>query len=82
MGGVPPALLPLTERPERAALFCDFDGTLAPIVADPADARPLPGATDVLGVLAGRYRLVAVVSGRPAESAILRSSSRVTRART
>ena len=53
--------------PGHAAILLDFDGTLAPIVADPADARPLPGATDVLGVLAGRYRLVAVVSGRPAE---------------
>ena len=45
----------------------DFDGTLAPIVDDPAQARPLPGAVDVLGRLAGRLARVAVVSGRPVD---------------
>jgi trehalose 6-phosphate phosphatase len=44
----------------------DFDGTLAPIVEDPAAARPLPGAVEVLGRLAERFGVVAVVSGRPA----------------
>jgi trehalose 6-phosphate phosphatase len=44
----------------------DFDGTLAPIVDDPAAARPLPAARDVLGRLAARFGRVAVVSGRPA----------------
>jgi len=65
VAGLPPALRPLSERPERSALFVDFDGTLAPIVADPAAARPLPGARDVLARLAGRLAVVAVVSGRP-----------------
>ncbi len=45
----------------------DFDGTLAPIVDDPAQARPLPGAVDTLGRLATRLRRVAVVSGRPVD---------------
>lgn len=45
----------------------DFDGTLAPIVDDPAQARPLPGAVDALGRLAARLGRVAVVSGRPVE---------------
>ncbi len=45
----------------------DFDGTLAPIVADPAEARPLPGAVEVLGRLARRLSRVAVVSGRPVD---------------
>jgi trehalose 6-phosphate phosphatase len=44
----------------------DFDGTLAPIVDDPAAARPLPETRDVLGRLVGRLGRVAVVSGRPA----------------
>ncbi len=70
MGGapvLPPALRPLHDRPGGAALFLDFDGTLAPIVADPSVARPLDGVVEVLGHLATRLALVAVVSGRPAE---------------
>ena len=47
-------------------MFSDFDGTLAPIVDDPAAAQPLPGVVDVLGRLAGRYGRVGVISGRPA----------------
>ncbi len=59
------ALAPLLARPGEAAVVVDFDGTLAPIVNDPASARPTPGATDALAALAGRYGLVAVMSGRP-----------------
>lgn len=59
-------LVPLREDPASAALFLDFDGTLAPIVADPAAARPLPEAPRTLGRLARRFGLVVVVSGRPA----------------
>jgi trehalose 6-phosphate phosphatase len=59
------ALGPFVERPADAAVVLDFDGTLSPIVADPADARPLPGAADALVDLAGRLGLVAVMSGRP-----------------
>jgi trehalose 6-phosphate phosphatase len=59
------ALAPLLARPGEAAVVVDFDGTLAPIVDDPAAARPAPGATDALAALAGRYGLVAVMSGRP-----------------
>lgn len=46
-------------------MLLDFDGTLAPIVVDPASARPLPGVVQVLASLAARYRAVAVISGRP-----------------
>jgi trehalose 6-phosphate phosphatase len=48
-----------------AAILTDFDGTLAPIVDDPAAAAPLPGAVEVLHRLAARFGLVGVVSGRP-----------------
>jgi trehalose 6-phosphate phosphatase len=51
--------------PDRAAVLTDFDGTLAPIVEDPAAAEPLPGAVAVLHRLAERFALVGVVSGRP-----------------
>ena len=61
-----PALLrPLAADPARAALFLDFDGTLAAIVADPTGARPLPGVPALLSELAAMFALVAVVSGRP-----------------
>jgi len=52
--------------PARACLLCDCDGTLAPIVDDPAAATPLPAAVDALHQLAGHLGMVAVVSGRPA----------------
>ena len=49
----------------RAGIFCDFDGSLAPIVDDPSKARAIRGAGRVLEKLARRYAAVAVVSGRP-----------------
>lgn len=51
--------------PSRTALFFDFDGTLAPIVDDPASATALEGAVELLDRLAGRFGRIAVVSGRP-----------------
>jgi trehalose-phosphatase len=43
----------------------DFDGTLAPLVADPATSRPLPAARDALHALAAVDGVrVALVSGR------------------
>src|SRR4051812_8239399 len=59
------AVAALGAAPARTALLCDFDGTLAPIVDDPAAAGPLPGAVEVLARLSERLGLVAVVSGRP-----------------
>jgi trehalose 6-phosphate phosphatase len=61
------ALARLASRAGDAAFITDFDGTVAPIVNDPADARPLPAALDALATLAERLGLVAVVSGRPVE---------------
>ncbi|HVM36455.1 MAG TPA: trehalose-phosphatase [Actinomycetota bacterium] len=52
--------------PETAGIFLDFDGTLSEVVPVPADARPVPGAPDVLGRLTHAYGVVAVVSGRSA----------------
>ncbi len=59
-------LMPWLDDPARGGIFTDFDGTLAPIVSEPSEAAALPGAIDVLRVLAGRYARVAVISGRTA----------------
>ena len=67
MAELPALLRPLAEAPGRSALVLDFDGTLAGIVEDPRDARPLPGVPDLLADLAVTFALVAVVSGRPTE---------------
>jgi trehalose 6-phosphate phosphatase len=48
----------------------DFDGTLAPIVEDPAQAHIHPEAGEVLTALAEQVRAVAVVTGRPARQAL------------
>lgn len=60
-----PRLQPFLDGPADAAIVTDFDGTLAPIVDDPAAAVPLPGVVDVLHDLALTYGRVAIVSGRP-----------------
>jgi trehalose 6-phosphate phosphatase len=60
------ALRPLTEAPERAAVLCDIDGTLAPIVERAEEARVPPEATRALAALARRYGVVGCVSGRSA----------------
>lgn len=56
----------LRRRPERAALLLDVDGTLAPIVERPEDARVPEETRGELRRLAARYALVACVTGRPA----------------
>ena len=58
-------LAPLRARPASSVLAVDFDGTLAPIVSDPAAARPVEGSLELLASLARSYRDVIVVSGRP-----------------
>jgi trehalose 6-phosphate phosphatase len=65
VSALPEILRPLTTGPRHGALCLDFDGTLAPIVSEPAAARPLPGVPDLLARLAERLGVVAVVSGRP-----------------
>jgi len=57
-------------RPSRAVLAFDFDGTLAPIVPDPEQARAHPDAVPALAALAPKVASVAVVTGRPAGVAV------------
>ncbi len=63
---LPVPLEALARHPATSAVFVDYDGTLSPIVEDPATAVPVAGASEVLARLATRFGLVAVVSGRPA----------------
>lgn len=63
--GLDDVLAPLRADPSATGIFSDFDGTLASIVDDPAAARALDGAVEVLAGLARRYRRVGVISGRP-----------------
>ena len=63
------ALATLAAEPAAAALFFDVDGTLAPIVPNPDDARVPDETRSQLRRLASRYALVACVSGRPGDVA-------------
>lgn len=63
------AFAALAADPGRALICLDYDGTLAPIALDPAQARPQPGVHEVLARLARTFGTVAVVTGRPAADA-------------
>jgi trehalose 6-phosphate phosphatase len=63
------ALARLREEPTRAAVLLDVDGTLAPIVARPELAAVPKETRAEVRRLAGRYGLVACVSGRTGEEA-------------
>jgi trehalose 6-phosphate phosphatase len=62
-------LAALIAQPRRSLIAVDFDGTLAPIVEDPAAARATPAATAALARLAELAGTVAIVTGRPAAEA-------------
>ena len=64
------ALAEVLAEPARAVVAVDFDGTLAPIVPRPEDARPAPGAIAALAALADRVSRCAVVTGRAALEAV------------
>ena len=59
-------LAALLAGPGQALAALDFDGTLSPIVADPAQARAHPAAVAALRRLAGVLGTLAVITGRPA----------------
>lgn len=56
--------------PGQALIALDFDGTLAPIVADPAQARILPAAVAALRSITPLVGTVAVITGRSAHVAV------------
>jgi trehalose 6-phosphate phosphatase len=54
--------------PGEVLIVTDYDGTIAPIVTDPARARPVPEVVEHLAALATITRGVAVLSGRSEKS--------------
>jgi trehalose 6-phosphate phosphatase len=63
-------LAALLRAPGSGLIALDYDGTLAPIVADPVAARPDPGAGPALRRLAPLIGTLAVITGRPAQAAV------------
>ncbi|MFJ8107481.1 trehalose-phosphatase [Streptomyces sp. NPDC096132] len=64
------ALDAILSSPSTTLVALDFDGTLAPIVENPEDARAHPDALPALTALAPKVAAVAVITGRPAEVAV------------
>lgn len=62
-------LAPLKEAPTRSGILTDLDGTISPIAQTPQKAYVDRETRELLRALKGKYRLVAVVSGRPAKDA-------------
>ncbi len=60
----------LVRTSPTAIVGLDFDGTLSPIVEDPAEAHIHPEAPEVLVELSAQVRAVAVITGRPARQAL------------
>lgn len=57
-------------RPDETLVALDFDGTLAPIVDDPARAFPDPAALRAFGRLGGLVGQVAIVTGREIKTCV------------
>ncbi len=60
----------LVKAAPRTVVGLDFDGTLSPIVDDPARAHIHPDAGAVLMELAEEVAAIAVITGRPARQAL------------
>jgi trehalose 6-phosphate phosphatase len=63
-------LAAIVENPRRALIALDFDGTLAPIVSEPAAARPHPDVLPALRRLATAVGTLAIITGRPAPAVV------------
>lgn len=68
-GTIESLLAPLRAQPDRSAVVSDLDGTLAPIVPDPAAATVPEVARELLERLCQHYALVACLTGRRAADA-------------
>ena len=60
----------MVSAPGSALIASDYDGTLSPIVSDPAAARGLPSAIAALRRLAPCIGTLAVITGRPVAEAV------------
>jgi trehalose 6-phosphate phosphatase len=64
------ALRAIVQQPLQTLVALDFDGTLAPIVDDPEQAVADPEAVDALAEVGRLVGTVALVTGRPARTAV------------
>jgi trehalose 6-phosphate phosphatase len=64
------ALQAILTSPSDTLIATDFDGTLAPIVEDPAEAYADPSAVAALGRLGQHVGTVVVITGRAARTAV------------
>jgi len=64
------ALKALAANPAETLLALDFDGTLAPIVDEPSHALVHPRSVAALSRLGTRLGQIAVITGRPVETAL------------
>lgn len=64
------AVQAIRAHPEQTLIALDFDGTIAPIVDDPEQARADPAAVAALARLGNCVDTIVVITGRPAETAI------------
>jgi trehalose 6-phosphate phosphatase len=64
------ALRAIIQQPRQTLVALDFDGTLAPIVDDPEQAVADPDAVDALAEVGRLVGTVALVTGRPARTAV------------
>jgi trehalose 6-phosphate phosphatase len=58
------------ERPGETLIGVDFDGTLAPIIDNPEEAFAHPAAVAALSRLGTLVAVIAVITGRPARTAV------------
>ena len=68
-GSFAEALRPLTDDPQRAAIFLDIDGVLAPIVERAEDSQVPERSSRLIAAIGRRYGCVACISGRAAAEA-------------
>jgi trehalose 6-phosphate phosphatase len=70
IANMPDGLRAIVADPAGAVIGLDFDGTLSPIVSDPAAARIHPDGPAVLTRLGDLVGAVVIVTGRPAATAV------------
>jgi len=64
------AMQAVLDHPADTMVGVDFDGTLAPIIDNPEEAYAHPAAVAALARLGPLVKLVAVITGRPARTAV------------
>jgi trehalose 6-phosphate phosphatase len=64
------AMRAVMDNPGETLIGVDFDGTLAPIIDNPEDAYAHPAAVAALARLGPLVKVIAVITGRPARTAV------------